>query len=457
MTGAVCENEVRPNSKGISGLQWGDEGKGKVVDAEAENASGQEEIDLSVNGGSNSGHTVKIGENKIVFHQVSSGIGNEKATVVLCKDKVLHPEELNYEIDEAGNFFDGKIAKIKIDQNALLCLDTHRAMEQARKDRKDGYNGSTGRGISFAYGDELFRDYVIRLKNIINFDEIKIRENYKLNKDQLKGMGRDLETMEVPFMDFKEKVKVGNEDEFVSKLQKQGEKLKPYVEDIYDYLKTNWENPNVKMLFEMSQAVGLDRRWGVYPDVTASNTCFDGVESATYGIVNYNQIEYRIGVMKATYASSVGSRRLPTMITDTAVAHMIREYGDEYGATTHRERDIVYLDLVALGFYARVGKVNRLAITHMDSVFGDMPIKICTGYTIDGKKVDYQPFQDYLSRVKPVYIEVSNWSREEVKKAKTFDEMPRNAKDFVRRIEDATGVKAMYLTNGPKRDQIIKI
>jgi len=442
--------KVREGSVGVGGVQWGDEGKGKVVDSDPA------DIYVSINGGSNAGHSVEVGDKKIVFHQMSAGIGNEKGTIILARDKVLHPGELNYEIEEAKGFFEGKIAQIKIDPNALLCLDTHRAMEQVRKDRENGYGGATGRGIGPAYADVIFRNPLM-MKDLKNFDEKKIREHYRLFKDQIRGMGQELENIEVPFMDFEEKIKVGTEDNFVEKLREEAEKLKPYIMDIYDYLKDNWGNKNKKILFELSQAVGLDKRWGVYPDVTASNTCFDGVESATYGIVNYNQIEHRIGVMKATYASSVGSRRLPTMVTDEVIAHMIREYGHEYGATTHRPRDIAYLDLVALGFYARVGKINGLAITHMDSVFENMPIKICTGYTIDGKKVDYQPYQDYLSQVKPIYIEAQNWSREKIKKAKNFDEMPQNAKDFVKRIEDATGVKAMYLTNGPRRDQVIKI
>jgi adenylosuccinate synthase len=441
---------VKENTIAVCGIQWGDEGKGKLVDAI------EAKLFVGINGGSNAGHSVETNDGrKIVFHQMSAGIGYPDATVILARDKVLHPKELNYEIDQAYDFFKGKIARLKIDSNALLCLDTHRAMEQARKDRENGYGGATGRGIGPAYADVIFRN-PLTMKDLKNFDEKKIREHYRLFKDQIKGMGYNLEDMMVPFMDFEEKVRVKDENEFIKNLKKEAERLSPFIEDVYNDLKTIWNDDKVKKMFELSQSVGLDKRWGIYPDVTASNTCFDGIESATYGIASYEEIKDRIGVMKATYASSVGSRKPPTLIEDKTIANMIREYGHEYGATTHRPRDIAYLDLVALGFYARVGKINKLAITHMDSVFGT-PIKVCTEYRINGQVVDYQPYQDFLSKVQPVYTEMPSWSQEEIKEAKTFEEMPINAKDFVRRIEDATKIPAMYLTNGPRRDQLIKI
>ena len=450
MRDAVLKKKIRKNSIGICGGTWGDEGKAKVLDQ----IKGT--IFYRDNGGGNAGHTIELNDGKkIVLHHLPSGIAQRKATVVLGKEMVIHPKELIYEIKEAKKFFDGKIAKVKIDENALLCLDTHRAYEGALKKRESGSKGSTGRGIGPAYVDEINRN-ALRMKDLLNFDEKKIREHYRFYKDQIKGLGFNIDSLEIPFLDYKGKFNTGKENVFVKKLKEQAKILKPFIGDIYDFLKKNWENEKISFVFEKAQAVGLDKRWGVYPDITSSNTCFDGILSSTYGIIDPEKIEFRIGVIKATYASSVGSRKLPTMM-DSKVAEIFREYGNEYGATTHRPRDIVSVDLVALNFYAKMGKINYFAITHMDSVFPKMPIKVCTDYRIGKKKVAYRPFQDFLSKVKPVFTELTTWDREKVQKAKSFKEMPTEAKSFVRFVERNTGVKVMYLTNGPRRDQVIKI
>lgn len=453
MSNAVCERQVeiiRPNSYGFCGGNWGDEGKAKVID----------QIDGEVfyrdNGGSNAGHTIELEDGrKIVLHHLPSGVGREKATVILAKGMVIHPKELVYEIDEARDFFGGKIARIKIDEEASLCLDTHRAYEGALKKRANGSKGSTGRGIGPAYVDELNRNE-LKMKDLLNFNEEKIRKHYRFYKDQINGLGFNIDNMEVPFLDFKETFVVGSEDEFVDSLRKQAEILKPYIEDVHNFVEASWKNKNVMMIFEKAQAIGLDRRWGVNPDVTASNTCFDGIYASSDGIINPREIQCRIAVDKGPYASSVGSRILPSMM-DPVTAKLYRDYGHEFGATTGRPRDMVYKDLVSFGFYIRVGNINGIAMTHMDSVFEGIPVKICTEYQIDGQKVDYRPSQDFLSRVTPVYTELATWNREKVQKAKCFDDMPQEAKDFVKLVEDNTGTKVMYLTNGPRRDQVIRI
>lgn len=443
--------KIRKNSIAFCGVNWGDEGKGKIVDQVTD-----AKIFFRDNGGSNAGHTVELdsGQN-IKLHHLPSGISKTNSTVVLGKNMVIHPKELVHEINEANDFFNNQIADIKIDENALLCLDTHRAFEQVIKDRKNGCQGSTGRGIGPAYVDQMYR-FPLTMKDLLYWNEKRISDHYDFYQCLIKGLGREMSEIEVAFSNSKDKFKVGSKEYFINNLKEQTNILKNYIEDIYGFLKQNWEDESIKFVFEKAQGVGLDLRWGVYPDVTVSNVCFDGFRASTYGIVNSNEIEKRVGVDKGTYASSVGSRKLPTLMPEKE-ASLFREYGHEYGATTGRTRDIVYKDLVALNFYLKTGDINSLAMTHLDSVFPGVPIKICVEYQIDGKKVDYRPNQEFLNKVTPIYIELPSWDREKIQQAKTFNDMPVEAQDFVYFIEKKTGIKVNYLTNGPKRSQIIQL
>lgn len=443
--------KIRKNSIAFCGANWGDEGKGKIVDQISD-----AKVFFRDNGGSNAGHTVELdnGE-KIKLHHLPSGISKVNSTVVLGKNMVIHPKELVHEISEATKFFNNEIANIKIDENALLCLDTHRAFEQALKERKNGCLGSTGRGIGPAYVDQINR-FPLTMKDLLNWNETKIKEHYNLYKCLVSGFNKDISKSEICFGDSKEKFVVGTEEEFVNNLKTQVEFLKQYIEDIYDFLKTSWEDESITFIFEKAQGVGLDLRWGVYPDVTSSNTCFDGFKASTYGIVDPLEIEKRVGVDKGTYASSVGSRKLPAQMPEEE-ADLFREYGHEYGATTGRPRDMIYKDLVSLRFYIKNGDINSLAMTHLDSVFPNIPVKICTEYQINGKKVEYRPDQEFLNKVTPIYVELPTWDREKIQQAKTFNDMPKEAQDFVRFVEREINIPVSYLTNGPQRSQVIKM
>ena len=443
--------KIRKNSIAFCGANWGDEGKGKIVDQIT-----TAKVFFRDNGGSNAGHTIELdnGE-KIKLHHLPSGISKPNSTVILGKNMVIHPKELVHEIKEATNFFNGKIANIKIDENALLCLDTHRAFEQTLKDRNNGCKGSTGRGIGPAYVDQLNR-FPLTMKDLLLWNEEKIKQHYDLYQAIIKGLDKDINNIEVCFSDFKEKFKINSREDFINDLKTQSNFLKKYIEDIYDFLKTNWIDESITFVFEKAQGVGLDLRWGVYPDVTTSNTCFDGFKSSTYGIVNPLEIETRVGVDKGTYASSVGSRKLPTLM-DQKEAEIYRDYGHEYGATTGRPRDIAHKDLVALRFYIKNGDINSLAMTHLDSVFPNLPIKICTEYQINGQKVEYRPDQDFLNKVTPVYTELPTWDREKIQQAKHFNDMPKEAQNFVKFVEKEIGIPINYLTNGPQRSQIIQL
>ncbi|PIR60822.1 MAG: hypothetical protein COU68_02220 [Candidatus Pacebacteria bacterium CG10_big_fil_rev_8_21_14_0_10_45_6] len=221
---------------------------------------------------------------------------------------------------------------------------------------------------------------------------------------------------------------------------------------VFDVLQRAWTDKKTACVFEKGQGIGLDVRWGVYPDFTASETTFSGIFSSTEGIVNPRDIEIRAGVIKATYMSSVGIRKLPSAM-DEALAHQIREDADEYGATTKRPRDVVHIDIPSLSFFAKVGDVTHLVATHMDIVYKDTPIKVCVSYTKNGKTVPYRPDQKYLNTVKPVFKQFAPWDVVALRKAKTRAELPVAARKYIAFLEKAIGVPMLMITTGPKREE----
>ena len=218
-----------------------------------------------------------------------------------------------------------------------------------------------------------------------------------------------------------------------------------------DFLKENWENKKVAFVFEKAMAIGLDARWGVYPDITASDTTFEGIRFSSEGIIDPDQIEKRVIVLKGTYMSSVGSRKIPTLMNNE-LAEKIRLDCKEFGATTGRVRDIAYIDLPAIKFYKKVSRPNYLIQTHVDVTYPMTPIKICVAYKIKGKKVDYRPDQEFLNKVTPKYIEMPSWNGEKVREAKNFNELPKNARDFLNYISDELELPLLAVSTGPGRD-----
>ncbi len=448
--------KVKTNSFAFCGGAFGDEGKGRIVDEYVNHLTKQGKIVVyRDNGGANAGHTVTLPTGqRVALHQLPSAMFSPKATVVLGKGMVIHPGDLLTEIEEVRIIAKNqKVATIMIDEMAVLSLDTHRAFEAALKMWQNGSKGSTGRGISPAYADVLLR-HPLRMRDLLDFDEKKIQEHYELYAALCKGLGEELADMKVPMLSEPGTQLVGSLMEFTTRLQSQATQLRSYIHDVSTMVAETWRDPDCSYVFEKAQAIGLDARWGVYPDVTASNTALDGIYSATEGIIDHHAIAVRAAVIKATYMSSVGTRILPTMM-DEALAIRIREDAHEYGATTKRPRDIAYLDLVALRYYAQVGDINYHVLTHMDISYLDTPIKVCVGYTLNGKKVDYRPDQEYLLKVKPVYKEFAPWSMKDIQAARTYDEIPEPAKIFLAFVAKQLKTKILMITTGPKRDQSI--
>jgi len=451
--------QLRPKSIGFCGGAYGDEGKGRIVDEWVSHFAETGPIVVyRDNGGANAGHTVEFGNgSRIALHQIPSGIFSPRATVVLGKGMVIHPIDLLTEIASIENAVgkDGHYAAIKIDEMAALSLDTHRAYEQVLKGWFDGYHAATGRGISPAYADIVLRQ-PLRVRDLKPFNEAKIIKHYQLYAAMVNGLGGILKETLVPQLGSDTPIMVGSQTEFVAKLKQAANQLAKYIEDVTEFIETTWADNKYAYVFEKAQALGLDPRWGVYPDVSASDMTFEGVTAATEGRIPADAIKIKAAVIKATYMSSVGSRKIPTLMTEPLV-DKIRADAHEYGATTKRPRDIAYLDLVALKYFGDVGRVSHYVLTHMDIVYPNTPVKVCVEYRKKGKAVGYRPDQEFLNDVEPIYKELPVWDQHKIEAAKTFDELPKAAKAYLAFVAKGLGKPIIMITTGPKRHQSIKV
>lgn len=459
---ALSKNDRRTNSVAVIGAFFGDEGKGRITDEIADyflNNRGFKKVILyRDNGGANAGHTISYNDKKISLHQIGSGILHKGCQVVLGKGMVLHPADLLDEISEIKQIFGLKDlpAKLMIDNMAVLSLDTHRAFEVVLKNpsyESLGSSASTDRGISPAYADILFR-FPLRVRDLLSKDwEHVFSEHYNRYKLWIRGMGANIE--DVTIQRFKgRKTKIGSKQEFINTLSSSRDALKPYIFDVYDFIKDRWFS-DTPFIFEKAQAIGLDHRWGVYPDISASNCCLDGIAYSTEGLIRPKDISARLGIIKSTYSSSVGKRVVPTRMENDN-ANRIREISNEFGSTTGRPRDILYLDLVMLKYFLKVSEIEELVFTHMDIVF-DEPIKVCIEYKKDGKNTDYRPDQEHLQNIEPVYKFFNPWKADNLNKVAIYENIPQPAKDFIAFVCNYTETKPVMLTYGAVRNKTIVI
>lgn len=447
---------MRKYSYAFCGGAFGDEGKGKIVDWYVDRVSKRGPVIVyRDNGGANAGHTIEVGDTRIALHQLPSGILTPNATLILGKGMVIHPHDLLTEIAQVEAAVGSTVThKIKLDQMATLSLDTHRAFESVLKNWQSGSKGSTGRGISPAYADILLR-HPVRVRDLVPFNKEKLTQHYQLYKALIAGLGQDIAQVTVPLLDPTQPgTTVGNLSVFLKRLEVASQQLEPVVSDVVEQLRKTWDDRKYSFVFEKAQGLGLDPRWGVYPDVTASDTTFDGIYSASESVIDPDELEVRAAVIKATYMSSVGSRVLPTAMTGS-LAERIREDAQEYGATTKRPRDIAYLDIPALKYFATVGSVSHLVLTHMDIVYLDKKIKVCTSYTRKGKPAAYRPDQEYLNSVKPVYAEFDPWDVQELAGVTDPAKLPKAARSYIKMIEKEISVPVLLVTTGPERQQAV--
>ncbi len=444
---------VRPNSIAIQGGAFGDEGKGRVVDELCVllcRRTGSGGVIYRWNGGANAGHTVVINGQKIALHQLPAGVLMPGTSVVLGKGMVIHPGDVLAELRDVHNLTGYMPDGLYVDEMAVLALDTHRAMEVTLKRWESGGHGATGRGISPAYADVLYR-HPIRMRDLAADDwQDRLGHHYDLYTAQIDGLDGNLEAQPVPRLSG-EAVPVGSKFVFLDRLAAQRAMLLPYIGNVYDFLREQWADPDVPFIFEGAQGAGLDPRFGVYPDVTSSDPTFGGILHSTEGLVKPGQIAVRAATIKATYTSSVGTRRLPTRMDDP-LASRIREDAHEYGATTKRPRDIAYIDLPCLGFLSRVTDVTHLVLTHLDIAYPEVPIQVCASYA---GGASYRPDQAYLDTVTPEYIELPSWDGEALEGATTLADLPEEAMLYIAYISQALGAAPLLGTTGPQRDALI--
>ena len=420
----------------VLGAQWGDEGKGKMTDYLAEEA----DVVVRFQGGNNAGHTVEVGDKQYKLHLIPSGILYDDKVNVIGNGVVVDPQALFEEI----SYLEGLGAKITpekliISDRAHLIMPYHKVLDRL-KEKARGKNdiGTTGKGIGPCYTDK-FERCGIRVCDLLHEEvfEEKLRENVKMKNDMItKVLGGEALDVEKILADYKEYAK----------------KLRPFVKDtsveVFDAIKSD-----KNVLFEGAQGMLLDIDYGTYPYVTSSNTTSGGVCNGTG--VGPTLITNAIGIAKA-YTTRVGKGPFPTELLDET-GDWIREKGHEYGVTTGRSRRCGWLDLVILKTTARVCGLTSLAVTKIDTLAGLEKLKVCVGYKFEDKVIDYFPASlEDLAKCEPIFEDFDGWG-DEVADARSYDELPENAKKYLKKIEEFTQTRIAYVSVGPKRDQTMKI
>lgn len=417
----------------VLGVQWGDEGKGRVVDAIADRCG----LVVRYQGGANAGHTVIVGDEKFVFHLLPSGILYPDKTCIIGNGVVVDPEVLLQEMEDLAAK-GRKTAQLLLSNAAHIVMPYHKQIDQlAEASRSEGMKiGTTGRGIGPCYADKYER-IGIRAEDLVCHDTLaeKLRLNVKLKNEILtKIYGAEP-------IDF---------DELFEKAKEWGEKIKPWLGDSVLAI-DNAIKAGVGVLFEGAQATLLDVDHGTYPFVTSSSPCAGGACTGTG--IGPGRIDRVIGVMKA-YCTRVGEGPFPTEDSGET-GKLLREKGGEFGATTGRPRRCGWCDLVAADYAVKVNGLDGLALTKLDVLSGFEEIKICTSYELDGEKVGHFPSGSaQLERVKPVYETLPGW-KNDISACREFDDLPTAAQAYVRFIEEKTGVPVLLIGVGPGREDTI--
>ena len=417
----------------VVGLQWGDEGKGKITDV----LSAKSDYVVRFQGGNNAGHTVYVGKDKFVLHLLPSGVLQCKGKCILGNGVVIDPKAFLEEIEaleEKGQSTD----HVFISRRAHIIMPYHILYDTYREEAAGTDKiGTTKRGIGPCYEDKVAR-VGIRAIDLLNPEVLK--EKLKINIEIKNAIFEKLYNK--PPMDF---------DEIYQQCLEYGDILKDRI--IYTERELNDaidEGKNV--LFEGAQALMLDIDFGTYPFVTSSSPSTGGV--CIGAGVPPNKLQHLIGVAKA-YCTRVGNGPFVTEL-DNEVGERIRTIGHEFGATTGRPRRSGWLDLVALRHACMINGITHLVITKLDVLSGFDKIKVCTAYkTEDNQEIDYfTSSTTKLDLYEPVYAEVDGW-QEDITKINSFDELPENAQKYIKFIEDYLGIEVYLVSVGPDRSQNI--
>ena len=421
------------NSVVVIGTQWGDEGKGKIVDLLTDQAKAV----VRFQGGHNAGHTLVIEGKKTVLHLIPSGVLREGVQCLIGNGVVLSPEALLKEIRELEATGVPARDRITISESCPLILPYHIALDQARElARGNKAIGTTGRGIGPCYEDKVARRG-IRLGELMDADLFANRLREVLDYHNF--------TLEHYF-----KVDPVDYQQVLDEVLQQAEEIRSMVGDIPGILHQLREE-GAHIMFEGAQGALLDIDHGTYPYVTSSNTTAGGAAAGSG--VGPRDLEYILGIVKA-YTTRVGAGPFPTELDDACGQHM-GERGHEFGATTGRKRRCGWLDMVSLKRSFKINSVSGLCITKLDVLDGLETLKIATSYNYRGKQVDVPPAgADNFEACEPVYIEMPGWS-ESTMGAKSYDDLPANAVAYLNKIEELCGVPIDIISTGPDRAETI--
>ncbi len=417
----------------VIGTQWGDEGKGAVVDVLAERAHAV----VRFQGGHNAGHTLVIDGTKTVLHLIPSGILRPDVQCLIGNGVVLSPDALLREMDELGEHGIDVSERLRISSACPIILSSHVALDQAREiARGAAAIGTTGRGIGPAYEDKVARR-AIRAADL--FDTTTLEEKVRALLDYHNFLLRELHGADT--------VDVGAE---LDRLADSAERLRPLIGDITAIL-AELQDQGRSVLFEGAQGALLDIDLGTYPFVTSSNTTIGGTFSGSG--IGPGGIDYALGIVKA-YATRVGAGPFPTELFDEVGRHLA-DVGAEFGATTGRARRCGWFDAVLLKRAVFMNSLTGLCMTKLDVLDGVEDIKICTGYRLDGELLHAPPMlADRFGDCEPVYETLPGWS-EPTSEITEYDRLPATARAYVEHVESLLGIPVDIVSTGPSRDAII--
>ena len=410
------------------GGQWGDEGKGKIVDLISKNVN----VVARYQGGANAGHTVYSNGKKLVLHQVPSGILQDNCICVLGNGMVIDPVELCLEIKELEDL-NFSTSNIYISPNAHIVTPLHKAIDVKNEDSAKNKIGTTGKGIGPTYVDKYNRKG-IRAIDLLDANKLKNQLEKRLGIAQEKNeVAKNLTYDNEAFTVFYDSCK------YISK----------YIKNIFPIM----HDQNSKILVEGAQGALLDIDHGTYPYVTSSNPTIGGISSGL-GIpaTKFSEI---IGIFKA-YVTRVGNGPFPTELFDKT-GKTIQDIGKEFGATTGRPRRCGWFDSVAANYSVKLNGINQIVLTKLDILSEFDTIKVCTAYKNDeSESNDYSEFMNKLDKVKPIYREFEGWNCD-ISSINSYNDLPTNAKEYIEYIQNILDTKIAIISVGPKRNQVIEL
>jgi len=418
----------------VIGAQWGDEGKGRIVDLISEKV----DIIVRYQGGNNAGHTIVVGDEKVILHHLPSGILRQDKLSVIGNGVVIDPKVLLQEINELESAgYSANEKNLKISDRAHVIMPYHIEIDLARESMNGkGKIGTTGRGIGPVYEDKVARRG-IKFADLIDPDSLSARLKDVLeerNAYLTKVLGGDPLNFEEIFQEY---VVYGRE-------------LKRFSCDVSTLLNNSISNGQ-NILFEGAQGALLDIDFGTYPYVTSSSSGSGGASIGTG--VGPTKIDTVLGISKA-YVTRVGEGPFPTEISGE-LGEKLRQAGGEFGATTGRSRRCGWFDAFALKYAAQINGISWLAITKLDVLSGFEKINICVGYLYNGKELSSFPSNNkVLKEIVPVYEEMEGWE-EDISEAKDISELPIQARKYLEKLEEITGVPIYTVSLGPSREKII--